>query len=96
MCLVILGTTPRVLTRDIDVLLDATASIVRLLRLDMNIEKGKTEALVLFRGKMSTALRERWRQQNGDLAIPLRKFGHGENLLRIVMNYKHFGMMIDA
>ena len=95
-CIVILGTTPRVLVRAIDSLLEITTTVFRLLHLEINFSKGKTEAILLFRGKQATSCREQWRQRNGELAIPLDKYGHDGKQLRIVRQYKHLGTVVDA
>ena len=62
----------------------------------INFEKGKSEAILLCRGKYATAVREKWRQSDGELAIPLDSFGHAVHKLRLVRRYKHLGTMIDA
>jgi hypothetical protein len=52
--------------------------------------------ILLFRGKQATSCREQWRQCNGELAIPLDKYGHYGKQLRIVRQYKHLGTVVDA
>ena len=95
-CIAIVGTTPRVLERAIDVLLDTVTTIFRMLHLNINFGSNKTEAILLYRGKLATQCREKWRQADGTLAIPLDKYGHGGEVLRIVRAYKHLGTYIDA
>ena len=95
-CIAIVGTTPRVLERAIDVLLDIVTTIFRMLHLNINFGPNKTEAILLYRGKFATQCREKLRRADGALAIPLDRFGHAGAFLRIVRCYKHLGTYIDA
>ena len=95
-CFAIVGTTPRVLERAIDLLLEIVTTIFRMLHLEINFGPNKTEAILLFRGKQATACREKLRRTDGSLAVELDKYGHNGKILRIVRSYKHLGTYIDA
>ena len=95
-CIALVGTTPRVLARAIDTLLEITTTVFRLLHLEINFSKGKPEAILLFRGKQATAMCEQWRTEDGQLAIPLNQYDHIGKVLWTVTYYKHLGTLMDA
>eukprot|EP00438_Fugacium_kawagutii_P031296 Skav201234 [mRNA] locus=scaffold4162:233341:238470:+ [translate_table: standard] len=61
----------------------------------LNYGAGKTEALVLFRGKGAQAIRQQVFGQEGS-SITIQTQSHGELAIRLVACYKHLGVQIHA
>jgi hypothetical protein len=68
-CVILVASSPECLDRAIKILLRVIVNVFSVFALDINWGRGKTEALLQYRGKDSTAHMEALRQEDGSLAL---------------------------
>ena len=93
-CCVLMAESPLALDKAIAVLLEVLVPTFSNMHLAINWAPGKTEALLMYRGKHAVRCREQWRQPNGKLAIPVP--GHPCEAISIVGAYKYLGSYLAA
>ncbi|CAK0843813.1 unnamed protein product [Prorocentrum cordatum] len=90
---ILLSESPRALARAINVLLEILIGTFSDFHLEIHCSKGKTEGLIALRGKRSVDVREKWRQADGSLAIPVPTSGPS---LHVCEEYKHLGTWVSV
>ena len=85
----IVASTPAALDKAIDVMLDSFGTAFADFGLVINWAKGKSEALLLYRGKNAASHLDR-RRVNGEIVIQVP----GNLHLHVVTKYKHLGGFI--
>ena len=91
-CVILVASSPECLDRAIKILLRVIVNVFSVFALDINWGRGKTEALLQYRGKDSTAHMEALRQEDGSLAFNDPGGAKGRKLY-IVKKYKHLGSL---
>jgi hypothetical protein len=88
-CIMLAASTPAALDRHIDILLDEISAVFRAFGLTINWSKGKTEAILLYRGRDA---RIHWRlRQTPDGPVIA---GPDGLKLHVVTSYKHVGSTV--
>jgi len=77
------------------VFLGVVVSIFQRLQLHINWAKGKTEAILVYRGRNASKKLESRRLEDGGLGISVQT-ARGEQTLHIVAEYKHLGGIVAA
>ena len=89
----LLSRSPKALSLAIDILLEIIYDTFSSFHLDINWNRGKSEAVVALRGKHAVEVRERWMQKDGSLGIFIPR---ANKTLRITDSYKHLGTYISS
>ena len=93
-CLCLVASTPAALDRAIELLLDTVFSIFDDCHLAINLQPGKTEAFLQYRGDGAVQARERWRCEDGVLRI--HSSAWPGRLVNVVDSYKHLGTYVSS
>ena len=91
--LVLLAPSPRALDAVMDIALAALAATFQRYMLAINWSRGKSEALLKYRGRHAVACWEARRQPCGKILIPL-PVQAGHDFLIVVDRYKHLGGIV--
>ena len=89
---VLVAKSPKLLDGAIDILISTLTTVFAKYALDINWRKGKTEAMIKYRGKDATKHFEQRRDQLG-LHVKLPQ-AFGDQRLHIVDRYKHLGGVV--
>ena len=89
------ASSPTRLDAAIDVLLSAVAKVFRHHALTVNWKKGKTEALLSYRGRHAATFYRKRTREGGGLGIKLPS-GAGSDYVSVVRQYKHLGGIITT
>ena len=87
-CIMLMAPSPASLDKAMDAVLEITSRVFGIMHMLINWLPGKSEALLIYRGKRANIHREQWRQQDGSMSIGVP---NSSQRLTVVQTYKHLG-----